>query len=214
MSSANFLLSGCTKSPLAPKKLRQQQLSNIFVIETCCFSQHTLHFVCYYQNLLPNSFYIFTHSVRPGIILCALFFLEVNMTAVHIALHHLVPKWMYLATHKKHHERTDPTITTAFEATVPETALLVVLPVHITCWFYHMNMLEYAIFGAIFSCWFMLIHARVDVLSGIKRYIPVIGTNQEHRRHHRNVKVNYGHFIGFVRKFLLPIFLLGISFFD
>jgi len=112
-------------------------------------------------------------------------------------LEHAYPG-LYRRTHTAHHRIRDPTLLDAYQGSVADTAMLILLPLQCTAWLLWaagraVHLWSFALFGALYSSHLLLIHH-----PGARRYHAVgrslgLVTYQDHHLHHRQRHVNFGH---------------------
>ena len=128
-------------------------------------------------------------EVRCYIVLSALLFIDFLMYIIHRAEHALKSTF-----HHNHHVHQRPKWFNAFDAHVMDTAFLILVPLHVTTYIFHLCMFEYILFGLVISTIFTLIHSEREVFffDSFAKKIG-LGTSHFHAQHHLFRNVNYGH---------------------
>lgn len=147
-------------------------------------------------KLMPTSYYRETDCVDWSHVVAQLLVVDVFTYINHRAEHVLVP--LYISSHKPHHRFTNPNVFDAFDGSVADTLVLILLPLFATsqlctfvsCW-------SYVAFGFVYSTHFMLIHSEWacpfdNLASKLGIYVA-----SDHHVHHSRFLYNYGHFFTF-----------------
>ena len=100
---------------------------------------------------------------------------------------------IYKNTHAAHHIHTTPMLYDAFDGSVLDTGLMILLPLLITSRFVNANIWSYMTFGTIYANMLTLIHSKEDHPWDPYARTMGIGTAEDHRVHHKTFKWNYGH---------------------
>jgi alternative squalene epoxidase len=113
-------------------------------------------------------------------------------------LEHIAPTWAYVASHKPHHKHTEPHLFQAFDGSVADTVLMILVPLlgtslamsalrrQVTVW-------EYMAFGSLYSSHLCLIHSNTPHRFELLHKCLGIGTSWDHHVHHSMFRWNYGH---------------------
>ncbi len=112
-------------------------------------------------------------------------------------LEHGFPR-LYRHTHTAHHRIQHPTLLDAYQGSVADTTMLILLPLQCTAWLLwaagrEVHLWSFALFGTLYSSHLLLIHH-----PGARRYHGMCGalglvTYQDHHLHHRQRHANFGH---------------------
>lgn len=142
--------------------------------------------------MLPSSYYDYAPNPSATNVilqfLCVDFFTYIN----HVAEHSLSE--LYRAAHKAHHKFTAPQLFNAFDATILDAVLLILLPLYATATLCHVHTWDYVVFGTMYSTYFMLIHS--EYAHFFDGYFGKLGiyTAEDHQVHHALFNYNYSHF--------------------
>lgn len=144
-------------------------------------------------DLLPPSYYSFEGGVQYTRVALCLICQDFVQFIMHRVEHVAHPK-MYRISHKPHHKFTNPKLFDAFDGSVPDTAIMILLPLFVTA---HVvrdcNVWTYMAFGSSYANWLTLIHSEVTF-----PWEPMfrrfgLGTAADHHVHHKFFKYNFGH---------------------
>jgi alternative squalene epoxidase len=121
------------------------------------------------------------------------FFIYLN----HAVSHYIKP--LYRVTHKPHHVYINPTMWNAFSGSIPDTTMLILIPLFITMKLVphvgvQMSNWDFAVFGALYANHFMLLHIEYRNPWDYLLSILSIGVSEDHNVHHVSFIYNYGHF--------------------
>ena len=165
-------------------------------------------------GLMPPSYY--NHSVPEGLDVLSVDYLKwiahglQNVNLGHVALQLLVNdflqgimhlaehKWFYTSSHKPHHKFVSPTLFDAFDGTVLDTSVMILIPLFITANLLsaarvEVNVWSYMAFGTTYANYLCLIHSEYHHLWDKPFKLLGIGTPADHHVHHRLFNKNYGH---------------------
>lgn len=81
-------------------------------------------------GLVPSSIKTLTLDFQPLIILVHFVVFDCTMWCIHYVQHRW--RWLYIHTHADHHDITSPTMVVALTGYLPDTALLILVPLHFT----------------------------------------------------------------------------------
>lgn len=141
---------------------------------------------------MPESYYSFEGRIDWGKVLCCLLLQDLIQYIAHVA-EHSVSSWVYRKSHKPHHRFTNPRLFDAFNGSVADTALMILIPLYSTALLVPCNVWEYMSFGALYSTWLTLIHSEyAHPWDAAFRQIG-FGTAADHHVHHALFRFNYGH---------------------
>lgn len=80
--------------------------------------------------LVPQSVKTLTCTFHPFLLFLHFFVFDSLMWIIHYTQHHW--RWLYYKTHSVHHTITSPTMIVALTGYLPDTCLLILLPLHVT----------------------------------------------------------------------------------
>jgi sterol desaturase/sphingolipid hydroxylase (fatty acid hydroxylase superfamily) len=144
-------------------------------------------------DMLPPSYYSFSGGIQYKNVAACLICQDFVQFVMHRVEHVAHPK-MYRISHKPHHKFTNPKLFDAFDGSVPDTAIMILLPLFITAHVVRTcNVWTYMAFGSSYANWLTLIHSEVTF-----PWEPVfrsfgLGTAADHHIHHKFFKYNFGH---------------------
>jgi len=144
-------------------------------------------------DLLPPSYYSFQGSIQYTNVALCLITQDLLQFLMH-KLEHIAHPKLYRLSHKPHHKFTNPKLFDAFDGSVPDTILMILLPLFFTAHLVRTcNVWTYMAFGSIYANWLTFIHA--EVTFPWERYFRVVGlgTAADHHVHHKFFKWNFGH---------------------
>lgn len=153
-------------------------------------------------DLMPKSYYSFEGTIQWSRVCLCLATQDFLQYAMHRVEHRISPEF-YKKSHKPHHKFTNPRLFDAFNGSVPDTILMILLPLYATANIVRdCNVWTYMVFGSMYANWLVLIHSEyVFPWDGIFRKLG-LGTPGDHHVHHKVFKYNYGHlFMWFDRMF-------------
>lgn len=143
-------------------------------------------------GLMPSSYYRFEGGVEFGKVAACLLAQDFFQYGMH-RLEHGVSSAFYRASHKPHHRFTNPRLFDAFNGSVADTVLMILVPLYATACCVHCNVWSYMTFGSLYANWLVLIHSEYHhlwdpIFSSLK-----FGTAADHHVHHKLFVKNYGH---------------------
>lgn len=147
-------------------------------------------------NLMPSTYYSFT--AHQGSIQWSRVFLSLviqdGLQYIMHRLEHSVSPAFYQKSHKPHHRFTNPRLFDAFNGSMADTILMILIPLFATANLVRdCNVWTYMAFGSMYANWLVLIHSEVSFPwdKGFRRL--GLGTPGDHHVHHKVFKYNYGH---------------------
>lgn len=149
--------------------------------------------ITWMYNLMPKSYYSFEGRIQwPQVFLC-LVIQDGLQYAMHRLEHRVSPEF-YKVSHKPHHRFTNPRLFDAFNGSIPDTVLMILIPLYGTANIVrHCNVWTYMAFGSMYANWLVLIHSEyVFPWDPLFRRVG-FGTPGDHHVHHKVFKYNYGH---------------------
>ena len=144
-------------------------------------------------DLLPDSYYSFDGGINYKNVLLCLICQDAVQFLMHLLEHVAHPK-IYKMSHKPHHKFTNPKLFDAFDGSVPDTAVMILIPLFVTAHVVRTcNVWTYMAFGSSYANWLTLIHSEV-VLPWDRCFRSIgFGTAADHHVHHKFFKYNFGH---------------------
>lgn len=144
-------------------------------------------------DLMPKSYYSFNGSIQWSRVFLCLATQDCLQYGMHRLEHRVSPEF-YKKSHKPHHKFTNPRLFDAFNGSVPDTVLMILMPLYATANIIQdCNVWTYMAFGSMYANWLVLIHSEyVFPWDGVFRKLG-LGTPGDHHVHHKVFKYNYGH---------------------
>eukprot|EP00667_Euglena_gracilis_P011788 EG_transcript_12061 len=143
-------------------------------------------------NILPQSYYSFEGGIEWGKVAGGLLLQDGLQWVMHYAEHKVSAK-LYQLSHKPHHRFVNPIMFDAFDGSLLDTLLMILLPLTIVTQLVYCNVWTYMTIGSLYSGWLTLIHSEyVHPWEGAFRCIG-FGTAADHHVHHKVFVYNYGH---------------------
>ncbi|KAL7469190.1 hypothetical protein ACHAXS_009444 [Conticribra weissflogii] len=149
--------------------------------------------VTWLLDLLPPSYYSFQGSIQYTNVVLCLLTQDLLQFLMH-KLEHIAHPKLYRLSHKPHHKFTNPKLFDAFDGSVPDTVLMILLPLFLTAHIVRTcNVWTYMAFGSIYANWLTFIHS--EVTFPWEKYFRAVGlgTAADHHVHHKFFKWNFGH---------------------
>ncbi|KAL9182048.1 hypothetical protein ACHAXT_012391 [Thalassiosira profunda] len=144
-------------------------------------------------DLLPPSYYSFAGGIQYARVAACLVVQDCVQFVMHRIEHVAHPK-MYRISHKPHHKFTNPKLFDAFDGSVPDTAIMILLPLFVTAHVVRTcNVWTYMAFGSSYANWLTLIHSEVAFPWEPAFRRLGLGTAADHHVHHKFFKYNFGH---------------------
>jgi sterol desaturase/sphingolipid hydroxylase (fatty acid hydroxylase superfamily) len=144
-------------------------------------------------DLLPPSYYSFSGGVQWTKVFFCLVCQDFVQHVMHRIEHVAHPK-MYRISHKPHHKFTNPKLFDAFDGSVPDTTIMILVPLFITAHVVRTcNVWTYMAFGSSYANWLTLIHSEVTFPWEPTFRSLGLGTAADHHVHHKFFKYNFGH---------------------
>lgn len=145
------------------------------------------------MGLMPLSYYSFNGGIQWSRVFLCLATQDFVQYTMH-RLEHCFSYEVYEKSHKPHHRFTNPRLFDAFNGSVTDTVLMILLPLFITA---HMirdcNVWTYMAFGSMYANWLVLIHSEY-VLPWDSTFRALgLGTPGDHHVHHKLFTYNFGH---------------------
>jgi sterol desaturase/sphingolipid hydroxylase (fatty acid hydroxylase superfamily) len=144
-------------------------------------------------NLMPSSYYSFEGSIDWFRVFVCLSTQDGLQYLMH-RLEHAVSPEIYKLSHKPHHKFTNPRLFDAFNGSVTDTILMILLPLYLTALIVNdCNVWTYMAFGSMYANWLVLIHSEYVLPWDLMFRKFGLGTPGDHHVHHKVFKYNYGH---------------------
>lgn len=150
----------------------------------------TITWMC---NLMPKSYYSFNGTIQWSRVFLCLVSQDCLQYVMHRLEHRVSPEF-YKVSHKPHHRFTNPRLFDAFNGSITDTVLMILIPLYATANIIRdCNVWTYMAFGSMYANWLVLIHSEyVFPWDGLFRKFG-LGTPGDHHVHHKVFKYNYGH---------------------
>ncbi len=144
-------------------------------------------------RLMPSSYYSFEGSIQWMELFLCLVCQDGIQCAMHRLEHAVSPKF-YQMSHKPHHRFTNPRLFDAFNGSLADTIVMILIPLYTTANLVrNCNVWTYMAFGSAYANWLTLIHSEYILpWDGVFRKLG-FGTPGDHHVHHKFFIYNYGH---------------------
>jgi hypothetical protein len=140
---------------------------------------------------MPASYYSFSGGINWFHVLVQLLIQDFFMYIMHRGEHIFAELYKY--THKPHHRWTNPRMFDAFNGSLGDTFLMILVPLVMTSRCVNANVWSYMAFGSIYANWLTMIHSEYPhVWDPVFKAIG-FGTAWDHHVHHKLFTFNYGH---------------------
>ena len=158
--------------------------------------------VYWMSGYMPASYYSFSGGIIWKDVMVQLLCQDLIQYIMHVGEHEIdklifknmgVKTTIYPSSHKPHHRFTNPRLFDAFNGSLTDTFLMILIPLFITAQVVHTNVWTYMTFGSLYANWLSLIHA--EYAHPWDRLFRTIGfgTAADHHVHHKLFKYNFGH---------------------
>mmetsp|Transcript_414 Transcript_414/g.784 ORF Transcript_414/g.784 Transcript_414/m.784 type:complete len:230 (-) Transcript_414:118-807(-) len=143
--------------------------------------------------IVPKSIQTLTLTIHFGSLFMHFIVFDSVMWCIHYLQHHW--RWLYYNTHAIHHTIKSPTIIVALTGYVPDTFLLILIPLHITVSIVpHGNFLTVFVFSIVSLFHLHCIHSEFQhVWDPIFRKLGIVNS-WDHHVHHLRPRKNLAHF--------------------
>jgi len=143
-------------------------------------------------NLMPAAYYSFEGEIVVWQVFAQLLLQDAVQYGMHMLEHSLSTEF-YKLSHKPHHRFTNPRLFDAFNGSLADTFLMILVPLYVTANVISCNVWTYMAFGSLYANWLTLIHSEYP-----HPWDPLFrklgfGTAADHHVHHKLFKYNYGH---------------------
>ena len=144
-------------------------------------------------KVLPLSYYSFNGGIIWIDVISLLLLQDFIQYLIHI-LEHKLNIELYKISHKPHHRFTNPKLFDAFNGSIFDTFLMIIIPFLLTTQIIKTNVWSYMTFGSLYANWLTFLHSEYshpwDKI--LFKYIG-FGTAADHHVHHKLFVYNYGH---------------------
>jgi hypothetical protein len=145
---------------------------------------------------MPQSYYSFAGGICWWHVAAQLLLQDFLQAIMHLG-EHKVSSWVYRNSHKPHHRFVNPRIFDAFDGSLTDTLLMIIVPFVVVARLVPANVWSYMTFGSLYANWLVLIHSEFhhpwDWL--FKRV--GFGTAGDHHVHHKLFVYNFGHIFAY-----------------
>ena len=142
-------------------------------------------------GLMQTSYYSFEGGVSWGMVAAQLLLTDAFQTGMHLVEHQITS--LYRQSHKPHHKFLSPKLFDAFNGSVADTVLMILIPLFATQRLVPANSWSYMAFGSLYGSWLTLIHSEwVHPWDGVFEWLG-FGTPADHHVHHSIFNKNFGH---------------------
>jgi sterol desaturase/sphingolipid hydroxylase (fatty acid hydroxylase superfamily) len=142
-------------------------------------------------GLMPASYYSHSGGINWLHVAQQLLLQDFFMYVMHQGEHYFAE--LYKVSHKPHHRWTNPRLFDAFNGSLVDTFLMILVPLVLTARCVDANVWSYMAFGSIYANWLTLIHSEyVHVWDPVFALVG-FGTPWDHHVHHKLFVYNYGH---------------------
>jgi len=143
-------------------------------------------------NILPKAYYSFDGGIEWSKVAAGLLLQDALQWGMHLA-EHKIHATIYQYSHKPHHRFVNPIMFDAFDGSLLDTLLMILVPLTIVTQVVHCNVWTYMTIGSTYAAWLTLIHSEY-----VHPWDPVFrrlgfGTAADHHVHHKVFLFNYGH---------------------
>jgi sterol desaturase/sphingolipid hydroxylase (fatty acid hydroxylase superfamily) len=143
-------------------------------------------------GLMPASYYSFAGGINWTHVAAQLLLQDFFQYFMHLG-EHKVSSWVYRNSHKPHHRFTNPRVFDAFDGSLTDTFLMIVVPFIVVARLVPANVWSYMTFGSLYANWLVLIHAEYSHPWDRLFRLLGFGTAADHHVHHKFFVFNYGH---------------------
>lgn len=145
------------------------------------------------MGLMPKSYYSFDEGIKWSRVLLCLATQDFVQYIMH-RFEHCFSFEIYKKSHKPHHRFTNPRLFDAFNGSVADTILMILIPLYITANIVRdCNVWTYMVFGSMYANWLVLIHSEYVFPWDSSFRALGLGTPGDHHVHHKLFVYNYGH---------------------
>jgi sterol desaturase/sphingolipid hydroxylase (fatty acid hydroxylase superfamily) len=145
---------------------------------------------------MPESYYSFAGGINWKHVAAQLLLQDLIQALMHLG-EHKVSAWVYKNSHKPHHRFINPRMFDAFNGSLTDTLLMIIVPFVIVARLVPANVWSYMTFGSLYANWLVLIHSEFHhPWDGLFHRIG-FGTAGDHHVHHRLFVYNFGHLFAY-----------------
>lgn len=145
------------------------------------------------MGLMPASYYSFDGAIQWSRVFLCLATQDFVQYTMH-RFEHCFSFTLYKKSHKPHHRFTNPRLFDAFNGSVADTVLMILIPLFITAHIVRdCNVWTYMAFGSMYANWLVLIHSEYVFPWDSSFRLLGLGTPGDHHVHHKLFVYNYGH---------------------
>merc|ERR1719491_2450175 len=153
------------------------------------------------MEYMPASYYSFDGAIQWSRVFLCLVIQDFVQYTMH-RLEHCVSHTLYQKSHKPHHRFTNPRLFDAFNGSVTDTVLMIIVPFVLVARLVPANVWSYMTFGTLYANWLVLIHSEFAHLWDAAFRLLGLGTAADHHVHHKLFVYNYGHLFMYWDKIL------------
>jgi sterol desaturase/sphingolipid hydroxylase (fatty acid hydroxylase superfamily) len=152
-------------------------------------------------DVIPAAMKDLSLAPRPLVVLGHFLVFDALMILIHYAQHNW--RWLYRVTHAVHHGIRSPTILVALTGHLPDTMLLILLPLHLTLYLVpYGNFSSVFLFSGLALAHLHVLHAEfTSIWDPYMRKLGLV-TTLDHHVHHLKPHRNLAHFFTFLDRFL------------
>jgi sterol desaturase/sphingolipid hydroxylase (fatty acid hydroxylase superfamily) len=147
--------------------------------------------VTWFSGAMPASYYQGGLSWRT--VVAQLLLTDALQFGVHRLQH--IFRYVFRASHRAHHRVLNPCIFDAFNGSIADTCLMVLLPLSMTSQCIEANLASYIAFGSLYAVGLTLIHSETHHPWDLAFTSMGISTPADHHVHHLLQTYNYGHLV-------------------
>lgn len=147
--------------------------------------------VSWMMGWMPASYYSFAGGINWMHVAAQLLIQDAIQYVMH-RIEHVVTS-LYPVAHKPHHRFVNPKLFDAFNGSLLDTLLMIILPLAITAQLVHCNVWSYMVFGTLYANWLTLLHSEHGHVWDPLFQALGLGSAADHHVHHRLFVYNYGH---------------------
>jgi sterol desaturase/sphingolipid hydroxylase (fatty acid hydroxylase superfamily) len=145
---------------------------------------------------MPSSYYSFSGGINWFHVAAQLLLQDFLQYSMHYG-EHKVSSWIYRNSHKPHHRFTNPRLFDAFDGSLTDTTLMIIVPFLVVARIVPANVWSYMTFGSLYANWLVLIHSEYAHPWDVVFKKLGFGTAAEHHVHHKLFVYNYGHLFSY-----------------
>jgi sterol desaturase/sphingolipid hydroxylase (fatty acid hydroxylase superfamily) len=143
-------------------------------------------------GFMPTSYYSFKGGINWLHVMLQLVIQDFIQYFIHLFEHRFQSR-IPLLCHKLHHRFIYPKLFDAYDGSISDTFLMIIIPLFITSRVIPSNTWSYIVFGCIYANWLALIHSEYEHPWDNFFKLIGFGTPSDHHVHHKLLIYNYGH---------------------